>query len=72
MEKRTYEPLCARPVTRVDLAAPLELLFPLEGMGDLLPVAGAPFFLSLFLFVLNSDIIINFILVKLQKPFYFE
>jgi hypothetical protein len=67
VEKCAYEPLCARPVTRVDLAAPLELLFPLVGMGDLLPVAGVPFFLSLFLFVLNSDININFKLVKLQN-----
>jgi hypothetical protein len=65
VEKETYEPLCARPETRVDLAAPLLLLFPLVGMGDLLPVAGMPFFLSLFLFVLNSDIINNFKLVKL-------
>jgi hypothetical protein len=66
-KKETYEPLCARPVTRVDLAAPLELLFPLVGIGDLLPVAGMPFFLSLFLFVLNSDINISFKRVKLQN-----
>jgi hypothetical protein len=49
------------------LAAPLVLLFPLVGMGDLLPVTGVPFFLSLFLFVLNSDINNNFKLVKLQN-----
>jgi hypothetical protein len=49
------------------LAAPLVLLFPLVGMGDLLPVTGVPFFLSLFLFVLNSDINNSFKLVKLQN-----
>jgi hypothetical protein len=67
VEKLTYEPLCARPATRVDLAAPLELLFPLVGIGALLPVAGVPFFLSLFLFVLNSDINISFNRAKLQN-----
>ena len=66
---KPYEPLCARPVTRVDLAAPLLLLFPLEGIGDCLPAGRLPFFLSLFLFVLNSDIQFNFKLVKLQKPY---
>ena len=66
---KPYEPLCARPVTRVDLAAPLLLLFPLAGMKDDLPAVWLPFFLSLFLLVLNSDIKYNFKLVKLQKPF---
>lgn len=56
VEPFPYEPRCARPVTRVDLPAPLELLFPFAGMGDCLPVVVLPFFLSLFLFVLNSDI----------------
>ena len=34
---KAYEPLCARPVTRVDFAAPLLLLFPLAGMKEDLP-----------------------------------
>jgi len=67
-----YEPLCARPETRVLLAAPLLLLFPFAGMGDCLPVVELPFFLSLFLLVLNSDIQFNFKLVKLQKPYKME
>jgi hypothetical protein len=33
-----------------------------------LPAVWLPFFLSLFLLVLNSDIQYNFKLVKLQKP----
>lgn len=37
VETIPYDPLCARPVTRVDLAAPLLLLFPLVGIGDCLP-----------------------------------
>ena len=54
-----YDPRWARPATRVDLAAPFELLFPFAGIGALLPVVVLPFFLSLFLLVLNSDIYSN-------------
>jgi hypothetical protein len=53
--KKRYDPRCERPVIRVFLAAALLLLFPLGAVKPGLPEDWLPFFLSLFLLVLNSD-----------------